>query len=582
MKPLSHLINTWVFGLFAWGTLLSASENTWKNIIFYSSHSGSYLTQDSRLSSDPNPQSELQATLRLFSETQLSLTDPKRPECLYPSRYAYLKHLLQNHHQAPCLELQRWKSQIKSLSLVYTQGYLGNPASFFGHTFLKLNTDSKKLFQNPSVNFGAEIPPKTSPLAYIYQGVTGGFEAKYEVYPFLYSHYNYTQKEARDLYEYELKLNTEELDKILNQIWEVQQLKFTYYFTSRNCAYFIARIIEQNSNFKLTPEGLFVYPIEIFAKLKKQDIINKSLHLSVSHKIQNRFNQLNQASQLQFRAALNKSIQPQQMDTPSLKLLLQYRQNTKDSTSPYLQDIQKIQEELINRSVPYQVESGVPQETLNARHPQYLEFGTQGNHQNLTGLSLKYRLGYNDLLDYGNYFQKWSHFELLKFQLRFYDSNFSLNQLTLIEFTNLKPINKPLQEQRLSWGLSSGWRSNDLKCQTEQQSCLSPYFNFSTGIAWEFMNSNLFYSMLHLELRDTYAYRSYSQLSPRFGVLLADFFELKLMGELYYAQGLDNPYDSYPGLQVSQSWEPYPEVQLRSSYLWEQTHLWELGLQVHW
>lgn len=579
MKPLPHLFNSWAFWLFTLSSYLSASENIWKNIIFYSSHSGSYLTKESRLSSDPDPESELMATLKLFNKNQLRINDPKHPHCLYPARYEYLKHQMPDSQQASCQDLQRWKSQIKSLSLVYTQGYFGNPASFFGHTFLKLNTDSNKLFQNPSVNFGAEIPPNTSPLAYIYHGITGGFDAKYEVYPFLYSHHYYTQKEARDLYEYELNLSRKELDKILNQVWELQQLKFTYYFTSRNCAYFIARIIEQNSRLNLTPEGLFVYPIEVFAQLKKQDIIHKRHHLSVSKKIQNRFHQLSKGSQQEFIAALNGSIQPQQMDTPSLKLLLQQRQNTKDSLTDELREIQN---ELITRPVSYQTESSSPQDTLNARHPQFLELGTQGNQGRPKGLSLKYRLGYNDLLDYGNYFQKWSQFELVKFQLRFKEKHISFNEITLIEFTKLLPINKPLQEQRLSWGLSTGWRANDLQCQIEHKSCLSPYLNFSTGIALEFMNSNLFYSMLHLEFRDTYAHRSHTQLSPKLGVLLADMYQLKIMGELYYAQGLDKRYDSYPGLKLSQSWELYPEVQLRSTYLWEQIHQWELGVQVHW
>ena len=197
-----------------------------------------------------NPDSELRATLAALRAPLVG--DPnEHAQCRYPARYIWLKKqfALDGVEGISCPEFDAWiyGQETASLSIVFVTGYLGNPASYYGHTLLKFNSSKGEQTSDlldVTVNYGAIIPPGTGPLNYIYNGATGGFSAGFSHVEYYFHDYNYGELELRDLWEYELNLTAEEVRFVVAHAWEVLGHEYVYYFFRRNCAYRMAELVE--------------------------------------------------------------------------------------------------------------------------------------------------------------------------------------------------------------------------------------------------------------------------------------------------------------------------------------------------
>ena len=162
---------------------------------------------------------------------------------------------------------------VHSISLLYATGYLGNPASYYGHTLLKFNQADGRQSRllDMSVNYGAIVPAGEDPVSYIVKGVFGGYEAGFSHIEFYFHNHNYGELELRDTWEYELKLRQEEVDLIVAHLWELMGKKNTYYFFRENCAYRIAEVMELAQGVDIIPDNRpWTFPQTILANLNRQ------------------------------------------------------------------------------------------------------------------------------------------------------------------------------------------------------------------------------------------------------------------------------------------------------------------------
>lgn len=145
--------------------------------------------------------------------------------------------------------MSRWAllDRVKSVSLLLVSGYLGNPASSFGHALLKLNTDSPEddygLF-DLTLNYGALIPENENAVRYILRGLFGGYEAGFSDRYFYTQDLVYSRTEFRDIWEYRLSLSEHQRTLLILHIWEIIGRKFVYYFLTRNCALRLAELVD--------------------------------------------------------------------------------------------------------------------------------------------------------------------------------------------------------------------------------------------------------------------------------------------------------------------------------------------------
>ena len=193
-----------------------------------------------------SPEQELQATItKLYAEDQ---DVAKEMQCRFPARYSWLESQ-QGHKPYSCPELSTWREIIdpEGLTLVFPTAFMNNPSSMFGHTLLRIDakdqTRHKELVAF-AVNFAAEPDSQDNSAAFAIKGLIGQYPGRFAVMPYYKKVREYNDIESRDIWEYKLKLTSEEVEKILLHLWEMQNAEFDYYFLDENCSYQLLSLLE--------------------------------------------------------------------------------------------------------------------------------------------------------------------------------------------------------------------------------------------------------------------------------------------------------------------------------------------------
>lgn len=248
-----------------------------------------------------DPEKELKETIRIFSDPVESLRPTGAlkhiPACAFPARRAFLEKSLGKKFFTPedsegCRDFKEWKAGIKadSVTLIFSSAYPSNPASMFGHTLLRLN---QKESRGPSdllsygVNFAAQVPPDENPFRYALFGMTGGYFGRYDLAPYYRKVNEYAVAESRDLWEYDLNLNSAQVDTLVNHLWELYvNGAFDYYFLDENCSYQILTLLEAAAPEWNVSRGfpLSVVPAETVKHVVKQTGAVTQIHLRISSK----------------------------------------------------------------------------------------------------------------------------------------------------------------------------------------------------------------------------------------------------------------------------------------------------------
>lgn len=233
-----------------------------------------YLTSRSPL----NPATELAATIRGFSE---KTENARVLRCRFQARFFWLNKQMPDRFShlkdAACPNFDAWSDlqSISSLSVVQVSGYLGNPASAFGHLLLRVNkktSTGQRGLQDIGVNFGAKIPDGESALQYIAKGLFGGYTAGFTDKEFYAQDHVYSSTEFRDMWAYQLNLEQDQLEFLVYHLWELINARFDYFFLRKNCAYHLAELLELvlEESFDLPVQPWYL-PVSLFHQLTHLD-----------------------------------------------------------------------------------------------------------------------------------------------------------------------------------------------------------------------------------------------------------------------------------------------------------------------
>jgi hypothetical protein len=194
-------------------------------------------------------QAELKATLTAFFQTSTADTDHS-PQCLFPARFLWLQQQLNLKKYLPehrCEKLHNWLKNlaVTGITLVFPVAYLNNPASMFGHSFLRLDsqTTEKSALMAWTVNYAA-VTEHERGVAFALKGLLGGYQGQYSLAPYYVLLKEYADLESRDLWEYTLDFSPAEQQRLLLHIWEIQSAHFDYYFINKNCSFQLLALLE--------------------------------------------------------------------------------------------------------------------------------------------------------------------------------------------------------------------------------------------------------------------------------------------------------------------------------------------------
>jgi hypothetical protein len=202
-----------------------------------------------------DPAAELDATLAGFFDAAPKAEELDDAQCRFPARFAFLASKLGvDLARLPprrCPRFDEFYGRVKAtgVTLVFSAWYLNNPASAFGHTFLRLDQagvsragrDAELL--DYGVDYSARVDTPNAVL-YAFKGLFGLFEGRFNHYPYYYKVREYAEYEFRDLWEYDLALTPGEVAMLVGHLWELGGTRFDYWYLDENCSYHVLGAIE--------------------------------------------------------------------------------------------------------------------------------------------------------------------------------------------------------------------------------------------------------------------------------------------------------------------------------------------------
>lgn len=453
----------------------SVSKSTgWQNLLYYKSSGRSRIISQRFFISTTgakNRRNELLASLSAFKNQRFN-NEGLSYQCLFPARYQFLKTRFPGvFTDLPCKELSEWKQSIQAgeLYLVYASSYPSNPASAFGHTFLRFDrksTQHSKVAQSLlgySLAFQARTDPDDNPLTYTVKGLMGGYPAFLDIQPHYMNIGVYNNSESRDIWEYPIALSEYEKDFLLNHLWELSHSgAFSYYFFDDNCSGYMLRLLEAiRPEIKLTSKDhLFVVPQTAVREIVQKYKIKESFfYPSIERKIRHTVRGLKPQQQSLFRRAKKDKLTVSQLKHPAiLNPLVDYWKYKNYQKKSQLSDDDK---ELMQATYLKRASLPTTAKTLTVEKPENesperghsfkrIHFGSS-----LKQVNLGLRFGFHDFFDPPTGFDQSSYISVLQLDHK-QAQNSSETQFRLFDILSHQDFQRSLP--KISWRAFGGHR----------------------------------------------------------------------------------------------------------------------------
>ena len=242
-----------------------------------------------------NPYSELQATVDLFQSADI------KKQCFFPARYSFLKKqgLIKTNFPS-CPEYESFQKDLRAsgITLIYTDAYMNNPASLFGHTLMRIDAPEEKTqLMAHGMNYGAMVPPNENGVLFAVLGLTGGYLGSFTIKPYYNVINTYNNIENRDIWEFQLNLTETERERFIAHLWEVGQTQTRYFFFTENCSYMLLEVLDAvHPKWKLADDfPVQAIPLDTLKAINKRpNLIGKiNYRPSRQKRIEERYKKLN-------------------------------------------------------------------------------------------------------------------------------------------------------------------------------------------------------------------------------------------------------------------------------------------------
>ncbi len=459
-----------------------------------------------------DPAAELSESITaLFTDS----TRAAKLRCQFPARWHWLQTTL-NHFidtsAGSCTDFERWRDEIgaTAATLVFPAAYLDSPSSMFGHTLLRLDKspdlDQSGLLSH-SVSYAAQQNQDDSQLSFIYRGLVGGYPGDTAVLPYYLKIREYSEIESRDIWEYRLRLNDEQILQIVRHLWEIKDVRIDYYFFSENCSFrLLALLGVVLPEYELSRQfPLYTIPVATVRNLYQQNLIEDA-HFRPS--VITRFNHMRkQLSSDQQKLAHELALDASVIDTELAPLSDKSRARVLDVAYAYSRLLPEsggngrsnsLQLLAARSSIDANASfTTVPTPTPRddqGHESERFSFGL-GVDKQRDFASLEIRPAYHDLTDPAAGYPIGSKLEFSSGTLRYFtDGELQVEDYRLISIASIKARNfffKPT-----SWAVQLGADRDTL----DRSQRLTPNLFGQLGYAWQFGENWLGYGLIGAEV----------------------------------------------------------------------------------
>ena len=490
-----------------------SQSDTWLKLLVYDNDKSFIKSKEFFFAENgaTNPHAELLATLQAFTEPS-RLQDPNsHPQCKFAGRDIWLKSRLDleamgiAEQTCPAFNQFTQQQNISSVSMIFATGFLGNPASYYGHLLVKLNSEhnGQNDLQNAAINFGADVPANENMAIYVIKGITGGYDSAFTQQQYFLHAGNYGESELRDLWEYELDLSANDVQLLLGHIWELMDANYQYYFFNRNCAFHMGQLLELVLKSKLTQSSrLWVTPQSVMQNLAASQYNGNPLiksikyHPSRQSRLYQRFNVLNDA---QKQTVFELVHSPDKIGPEHLSNFTVVQQHqVADTLIDYYQFIRKAEQgdADVNNALykqalllRYRLPVGVPVTQFASdsrphlgRKPSLTSFQFASVSGGDSFGKLQLRPAYYDALDAQQGHVRYSALSMGEVQLGFTNNKLFVKDLSLVKIESIRANLTGLPgDKNYSWYLDIGTTQSALGCSD----CTASKLNSGIGYAFE-------------------------------------------------------------------------------------------------
>jgi hypothetical protein len=446
-----------------------------------------------------DPKQEMLAAIKVL------FSDDNKP-CTFLSRYHFLfEHLISTSdtqwQQAieSCSDFQDLLTKLdpQRLDLIFPSSYLNAPSSMFGHTLFRIvsgdgirgNNDLFSL----AISFGADVPVNIHPMQYMGNGVFGGFPGFYIFMPYFAKIQEYNYEESRDLWEYHLNFTPEEIIRLLEHLWELNQVQFDYYYLDENCSYRLLELLAVlRPNVDWATDLRFAeIPINTIRIVKEQGLIAKvEYRPSVLSEIRQQLAPLSDDDIVRIEALQTQLIsledigidqQAQNLSTAYSVYRFNHRKDWADTDiSHHGLDLLKALAKLNNTMSSNRLHTPTPKKPDEIHDVKRTAIGWSVQDNQHT-LDLQWRYAYHDLLDNNEGVSKGFGLEVFNINLALNEDTIWLKQFELVNVQSISPRNTLIKP--ISWEMSAGYLDNN-----DNRDAAHFYAQGGIGVAYNIQN----------------------------------------------------------------------------------------------
>lgn len=199
--------------------------------------------------------------------------------CKFPARYLWLaKKINKIPDFSNCDQLSEFiqKAPFDILSVVFASENITSPTSMMGHIFLKISgNNEKKEKREHSISFFTEIEG-ISFSSLVFKSLISGMEGRYALAPYGDAKNVYLHKELRNIWEFDLKLDSFHHQLIQFHLYELKNISFTYLFHGFNCATLINNILAVVYPETFLDRKGVVTPLDVVRKINKKEHVEQT------------------------------------------------------------------------------------------------------------------------------------------------------------------------------------------------------------------------------------------------------------------------------------------------------------------
>lgn len=172
------------------------------------------------------------------------------------------------------------KAPVNKISLVFASESAMHPGTVMGHVLLKIEgRDFQGQQKDHAISFFTRFDDVSFPELVLKSFITGK-QGHYSLSPYHETVQHYLFKEGRNLWEYELDLTPEQIQRLHRHLYELKNVEFTYFFHKFNCATLFRNILAKEIPDLSRAGHLWVTPLDLVRSLAQTGKIKsrKFLH----------------------------------------------------------------------------------------------------------------------------------------------------------------------------------------------------------------------------------------------------------------------------------------------------------------